>query len=115
MVSNAVSRAFAQSLSETHVTVAEWAILREMFSTVGQTSPSRVAEMTGLTRGAVSKLMGRLLDIGLVIRSESLQDRRCQKIGLSEKGLKILPKLADIVDRNDDLFFQHFCLQKKTS
>jgi DNA-binding MarR family transcriptional regulator len=59
-VSNHVSYRFAQRLETSGVTVAEWVILREMFDS-DVTSPSVLAKVTGLTRGAVSKLVDRLL------------------------------------------------------
>ncbi len=58
-VSNHVSHRFAQRVMAEGVTVAEWVILRELFN-VESVAPSAVAEATGLTRGAVSKLIERL-------------------------------------------------------
>lgn len=105
IVSNAVSHSFARKLSNGEVTVAEWVILREMYSSDNKASPSEVASVTGLTRGAVSKLIDRLLNKGLVTRTESSEDRRYQDIKLTAKGLKLVPRLASIADENDAGFF----------
>lgn len=105
MVSNSVSHAFANKLESTGVTVAEWVILREMYGNEELTSPSRVAELTGLTRGAVSKLIQRLFEKGLINRKESTDDRRYQDIELTEKAIKLVPKLAEIADDNDRQYF----------
>lgn len=105
MTSNAVSLSFAKKLLSLDVTVAEWVILREMFSDQKNTSPSTVAELTGLTRGAVSKLIERLLQKNLVTRTEDAIDRRYQEIKLTLKAIKLVPKLAEIADKNDDYFF----------
>ena len=105
VVSNAVSHAFARKLAASEVTVAEWVILREMYSNEDQTSPSVVAELTGLTRGAVSKLIDRLLHKGLVTRTEAFGDRRYQEIKLTTNAIKLVPKLARIADENDETFF----------
>jgi DNA-binding MarR family transcriptional regulator len=105
VVSNAVSHAFAKQLAATGVTVAEWVILREMYSGDQTTSPSVVADMTGLTRGAVSKLIERLLQKGLVTRAEAAGDRRYQEIKLTAAAKKLVPKLASIADENDESFF----------
>jgi DNA-binding MarR family transcriptional regulator len=107
IVSNAVSHSFARNLAIYDVTVAEWVILREMYSSFEFTSPSVVAEITGLTRGAVSKLIDRLLRKELVTRAESQEDRRFQNIQLTPKATKLLPKLAKIADENDKTFFSH--------
>ena len=103
-VSNHVSQSFARKLLASGVTVAEWVILREMFDTPA-TSPSTLAESTGLTRGAISKLIERLVQKHLVTREEGPTDRRTQTIALSPAGRRIVPQLAAIADQNDAHFF----------
>ncbi len=104
-VSNHVSHSFAQKLAQSGVTVAEWVILREMYDSDEHTSPSAVAELTGLTRGAVSKLIDRLLAKQLVTREEAADDRRYQKIQLTKEAISLVPKLAALADENDAEFF----------
>jgi MarR family transcriptional regulator, transcriptional regulator for hemolysin len=87
LVSNNVSHASARKLDASGVTVAEWVVLREMYAGDDTTSPSAVAELTGLTRGAVSKLISRLFEKGLVSRKESAGDRRATKTSNSPKLL----------------------------
>jgi DNA-binding MarR family transcriptional regulator len=96
------------------VTVAEWVILREMFDG-DVTSPSVLAAMTGLTRGAVSKLIDRLLRKGLVTRAEAAGDRRFQDIALTADGRAIVPRLAEIADENDGEFFCHLSARERES
>jgi DNA-binding MarR family transcriptional regulator len=105
LVSNHVSYAFARKLETSGVTVAEWVVLREMYGGDDNTSPSVVAELTGLTRGAVSKLISRLLEKGLVTRKESSSDRRYQDIELTPAAIAMVPKLAKLADENDREFF----------
>ncbi len=105
LVSNNVSHAFARKLETSGITVAEWVILREMYSGDDTTSPSAVAELTGLTRGAVSKLIARLLEKKLVTRRESATDRRYQDIELTPAAIHVVPKLARLADENDNEFF----------
>lgn len=105
-VSNHVSHTFARRLKAHDVTVAEWVVLREMYAQRdNQTSPSHVAELTGLSRGAVSKLISRLLEKKLVTREESGHDRRYQDIELTPAGVELVPKLARLADENDEAFF----------
>ena len=66
-VSNHVSHAFGRTLLNSGVTAAEWVILRQMYDQE-EMSPSFLSELTGLTRGAVSKLIDRLLAKKLVTR-----------------------------------------------
>jgi DNA-binding MarR family transcriptional regulator len=105
LISNHVSYAFARRLETSGVTVAEWVVLREMYGGDDTTSPSAVAELTGLTRGAVSKLISRVLEKGLVTRKESSSDRRYQDIELTPAAVAMVPKLAKLADENDREFF----------
>lgn len=111
MVSNAVSFAFAKKLEASGVTVAEWVVLREMYAGDETMNPGDVARITGLTRGAISKLVSRLLAKNLVTRREAKDDRRYQDIRLTAVGVEILPRLAAIADENDTQFFS--CLDEE--
>jgi len=104
LVSNQVSHAFAEKVAETGVTVAEWVVLREMYSDEGMT-PSRLAELTGLTPGAVSKLTDRLFVKKLLTRAERSADRRYQDVALTAAGKRLVPVLAALADKNDAQFF----------
>jgi DNA-binding MarR family transcriptional regulator len=103
-VSNHVSHAFAQKLLDSGVTVAEWVILREMFERDG-TAPSDLAELTGLSRGAISKLADRLIAKQLLARAYAKDDRRYQTLALTAAGRDLVPSLAKIADDNDEQFF----------
>src|SRR5271170_2994024 len=105
VVSNQVSHAFARKLEASGVTVAEWVVLGEMYGSGKRTAPSVVAELTGLSRGAVSKLISRLLEKGLVTRRESRTDRRYQDIALTKAAIALVPTLAKLADENDQEFF----------
>lgn len=100
-VSNHVSHAFSRKVEGEGVTVAEWVILRELYDWRAGTSPSHLAARTGLTRGAVSKLVERLLSKGLVTRESVADDRRYQSLQLSPAAVDLVPKLALIADAND--------------
>lgn len=115
MVSNRVSHSFAQKLDSSGVTVAEWVVLRHMYSGDDTTSPSSVAETTGLTRGAISKLIERLLAKGLVHRREADGDRRYQEIELTAKAISLVPKLVKLADENDEYFFSALSKSERKS
>jgi DNA-binding MarR family transcriptional regulator len=104
MVSNTVSHAFARRLEASGVTVAEWVVLREMYGHESM-APSELAEQTGMTRGAASKLVDRLVRKDLVSRRDRADDRRFQAIALTAAGQRLVPKLAVLADRNDEEFF----------
>ncbi|MDF3822323.1 MarR family transcriptional regulator [Leptospira sp. 96542] len=105
IVSNHVSHSFARKLENKAVTVAEWVVLREMHECGGAIAPSYIADLTGLSRGAISKLVDRLLDKGFLTRKESSNDRRYQEIELTKEAMMLLPELASLADENDMEFF----------
>ena len=103
-VSNHVSQAFARKLLASGVTAAEWVLMREMYDAESM-APSLLAETTGLSRGAVSKLVDRLFQKKLLTRVERDDDRRFQSIALTETAREMVPKLAALADENDAEFF----------
>ena len=95
-----MSHGFARKVAGEGVTVAEWAMMRVMF---GQEplAPSRIAELMGMTRGAITRLADRLIGKGLVSRGASRDDGRAQILSLTPKAEKLVPRLAALADRND--------------
>jgi DNA-binding MarR family transcriptional regulator len=103
-VSNHVSHAFRRKIEARGVTVAEWVVLRELFDR-RDAAPSEIAARLGMTRGAISKLVDRLVAKALVGREVGQRDRRFQAIALTESGRALVPELAALADRNDAEFF----------
>lgn len=105
-VSNQVSHAFRMRLMGQDTTVAEWVVLRDLYDREA-TAPSEVAERLGMTRGAITKLVDRLLAKGLLTRSTTTLDRRYQALALTPKGRALVPALSAEADANDEAFFGH--------
>ncbi len=114
LVSNHVSHSFSLKVEAHGVTVAEWVVMRELLG-VKETAPSAVAEKLGLTRGAVSKLVERLVAKGLVSRAAGQGDRRYQSIALTRGGRALVPQLAALADANDAEFFGHLGSREQTA
>lgn len=111
-VSNHVSQAFARKLESRDVTVAEWALLRELYG-AGAIAPSRLAERMGLTRGAVTKLADRLLAKGLAVRQANPDDARAQTLTITPAGRDLIPDLSALADTNDAEFFGHLSAEER--
>lgn len=109
-VSNAVSGAFARALQEKQTSVAEWVLLRELHKH-GQAAPGELADLLGLTRGAVSKIIDKLEAKGWVQMAAKEGDNRYRLLSITRAGRHSLPVLAQIADRNDSAFFD--CLNTK--
>lgn len=58
----------------------------------GASSVNDLANYLGVTMAAVSQLLDPLIDKGLVLRSEDLQDRRKKLIALTEIGKDLVKK-----------------------
>lgn len=105
-VSNHVSHAFKTKVEAQGVTVAEWVVLRWLFDHASA-RPSQLAEGVGLTRGAVSKLVDRLVVKRLVTCVADEHDRRAQRVALTAAGRRLVPRLAALADQNDAEAFGH--------
>lgn len=62
--------------------------------------PSRLAEMTGVTRGSISILVTNLEHENLVKRNHETNDRRQVTIYITEKGIQLLSKVLPIHFQN---------------
>jgi DNA-binding MarR family transcriptional regulator len=111
-VSNHVSHAFSRKVEALGVTVAEWVVLRQLLAS-GAVAPSSLAKALGMTRGAVSKLVERLLAKKLVSRTVGEEDRRYQTVALTAAGRKLVPRLAALADANDGEFFGHLSSEQR--
>lgn len=111
-VSNHVSQAFARRVEAEGVTVAEWVVLRGLLD-ADDAQPSDLAERLGMSRGAISKLVDRVCEKGLVARNRRSDDQRRQSIGLTRAGRKLTPKLARLADENDREFFGHLAAAER--
>jgi DNA-binding MarR family transcriptional regulator len=113
-VSNHVSQSFAQRLEAKNVSVPEWAVMRDIYD-CDHRLPSAVATNLGLTRGAVSKIVDRLVEKKLASRSKIDGDGRVLAVRLTPKGLKLVPILAALADENEDFFFGHMTCDERAT
>lgn len=105
-VSNHVSGRFQGLVEQEGVSVSEWVALRHLLEPE-TTSPAALIEVLGMTKGAVSKIITRLEEKGLVSRNTLEADRRSQIVELTMAGRQLLPRLAALADQNDQQFFGH--------
>lgn len=113
-VSNHVSQSFAAKVESQGVSVAAWVVLREMYE-VPEVIPSEVAARIGMTRGAISKIVDRLVRDGFVVRHERSGDRRYQAVALTAAGRRLVPTLAKLADANDSSYFAALSPQERTA
>ncbi len=105
-VSNHVSHGFQKKVESRGVSVSEWVLLRQVYD-AKHPSAGGVADAIGMTKGAISKLVTRLEQKGLLTRLPSDSDRRQQLLELTSEGRRLVPELARLADDNDSEFFGH--------
>ena len=88
-------------------------VLRQLYDQPA--APSRLAEASGLTRGAISKLVDRLLEKGLLTRVAAAGDRRYQEVQLTAAGRALVPELAALADANDAACFEALTAEERAT
>ena len=103
-VSNPVAAAFTRALLERQTSGAEWVALRLLYDR-GEATPGELAELMGMTKGAITKVIDRLERKAWVTRRPYPQDARVRTLSLTREGERVLPELARLADRNDEEAF----------
>lgn len=111
-VSNQVSLRFQQQLEQHDISVAEWVAMRTLYQH-DSTSHSVLMKAVGMTKGATSKVVSKLVQKALVTRFYREGDTREQSLKLTEKGHQLIPLLAQIADQNDTFFFGQLSTQQR--
>jgi DNA-binding MarR family transcriptional regulator len=66
---------------------------------------TKLVETLGLDKMHVSQVVGRLEDVGLLLRKGAREDLRVKQLSLSEKAQEMLAKCFPIVEGHDAGFF----------
>lgn len=103
-LSNFVHQGFAARLERHGVSVPQWVVLRSLFDRE-RTSLGELARAIGVDNGALSRMVERLSQKGLVRREADAEDRRAVRLGLTDAGKELVPSLAREADENDAAFF----------
>jgi DNA-binding MarR family transcriptional regulator len=98
IMSNYASQDLAKRLAPKGLTVAE-------FNTLGtfngeSAAPSQLANTMGISRGAITKMVDRLIKKSLVKRKKSKQDGYLQNLALTPKGEALMPELLKLSDQS---------------
>jgi len=103
-LSDEVHLSFERKLAAHGVTVAQWNVLVTLYRGEGETV-AEVARFIDTDAAAVSRLVDRLADKGLVARSADPASRRRVLLALTPAGVGLVPGLVQLADRNDEAFF----------
>ena len=103
-LSDEVHTSFERQIAGRGVTVAQWNVLVTVYYRQATTTAA-VAQFIGIDPGAVSRLVDRLADKGLMTRSPDPESRRRLQLSLTDAGRALVPDLIRIADQNDEAFF----------
>jgi DNA-binding MarR family transcriptional regulator len=103
-MSNFVSLTFAERLAKQDISVPQWVVLRTLYDHDNATL-NEAAELVGVEKSTLSRMIERLVQRGLVNRAEGA-DRRSVGLSLTPAARKLVPQLAKLADLNDEEFFK---------
>jgi len=84
-------RDFKRFMDETDLSFSQVNILMRLLHT-GNTGVSEIGEQLGVTNAAASQAVDRLVQLGLIERTEDPEDRRAKRLALTPKGRKLIEK-----------------------
>jgi MarR family transcriptional regulator, transcriptional regulator for hemolysin len=95
-----VSQAFDRALAEAGGSAATWQVLLLLRS--GQwDNQSRLAEAMGITGATLTHHLNGLEDRGLVRRRREPENRRVQRVELTDEGIALFDRLRTVAMRHD--------------
>ena len=84
-------RDFKRFMDETDLSFSQVNILMRLLHS-GNTGVSEIGEQLGVTNAAASQAVDRLVQLGLIERTEDPEDRRAKRLALTPKGRKLIEK-----------------------
>lgn len=110
-VRNALYAALEQDLARLNLTAAQLvvviAIARDQIQTIGE-----LGAYAGIDMGAMSRLIGRLEEKGIVRRTRSESDKRAMLVELTPSGRRLYPQIEPILVGINNRFLQGFSPQE---
>lgn len=98
-------RTLHRKILRDHLSLAQVAVL-QFIAERNQSTPSEVAQFTGLTAGTITSLLDGLEREGYVRRSRSTQDRRVVHVSVTERAAAFLAEAADEAQQEFARMFQ---------
>jgi DNA-binding MarR family transcriptional regulator len=112
-LSDKVHISFERKLALHGATVSRWSVLVTLFRGEGETV-GEIALYLQTDAAAVSRLVDRLQEKGLVQREEDPTSRRRVPIHLTTTGRALTPTLIELANRNDESFFEVLSAEEHT-
>ncbi|MBL1232032.1 MAG: hypothetical protein CMD31_09020 [Flavobacteriales bacterium] len=81
----------------------------------GKVTQKDLAEALKRDKVSTMRMVDYLSERGLLIRTQDCNDRRCQILKVTDKALKLLPKIKEGVQQTNDLLLRDFTEEEKVS
>lgn len=102
-LSNAMHTDFMSWLSKYGVSGPQWMVLNALYFKNAKTS-SGIADYIGVDRAAVTRMVDQLVNLGMVDRVESKDDRRFSFLHLTDKGRSEMEKILHECEGKEEVF-----------
>jgi DNA-binding MarR family transcriptional regulator len=86
---------FKRFMEDTGLSFSHVNILMRLFHS-GKSGVSEIGEQMGITNAAASQTVDRLVNMGLIMRTEDPIDRRAKRLDLTPKGKELIEKGIDV-------------------
>ncbi len=103
-LSDEVHLSFERKLADKGVTVAQWNVLVALYRDDGSTV-GEIARFVETDVAAVSRLVDRLVEKGLLERGTDPASRRRVPLDLTPAARELVPTLIQLADENDRAYF----------
>lgn len=113
LVATHVSARLDRALAGRGFSATDWLAVRALFHQPESTHQNLIHAL-GMTKGAVSKLVTRLEQRGLMQRCNPDGDQRVQNLSLTAAGDAMVHELTGIADDNEDFFFTCLTEEERT-
>src|ERR1700722_1402707 len=87
-LSNYIHNSFESKLNHRNISVAQWVVLRTLYDEKG-IGVMEAAKMIGIDKSSLSRMIDRLIDRGLVVRTQG-DDRRSVNLSLTAAAKKLV-------------------------
>ena len=88
-------RDFKHCLDETGLSFSQFIVLMRLYHG-GKSDISGIGEQLGITNAAASQSIDRLVNLGLIERTEDPDDRRAKQLVLTRKGQALIRKSVEV-------------------
>lgn len=103
LIARSMEAEFNKRLSSYEVTRLRWAVLGAI-TYDGMTTPSELADFLRIDRAAITRLLDKLDDQGLVARTRRDSDRRSVTLHVTPKGKALSAELLQLSNSVNELF-----------